>query len=122
MAFDPEDIERPFQVARFTYGENTIDAPAVILPTPNGDIVCHWGNTLVRCFRFQSEIDHIEYYEEDERPNGIYVERELLDAFIAHAYPVRRDPFVDSATMEWYLGFVAGAGDLDSELDELLGE
>lgn len=117
--FDPSSIESPFQVAQFTYGDNTIEAPAVILPTPNGDIVCHWGNTLIRCFRFQPEIDHIEYYEEDERPCGIYVERVLLDAFIAHAYPIRRDPFVDEATMEWYIGYVANVSDLDEELEGL---
>jgi len=121
-SFNPADIEHPFQVAKFTYGDNTIEAPAIILPTPSGDIVCHWGNTLIRCFRFQPEIDHIEYYEEEEKPCGIYVEKVLLDAFVRHAYPVRHDPYVDESTMEWYLGYVAKAGDIDSELDELLGE
>lgn len=113
MSFNPEDIEHPFQLAKFSYADTVMEAPAIVLPTAGGNIVCHWGNTLVRCFMFQPEIDHVEYYDERQTPNGIYVERALLDAFIAHAYPVRKDPYVDSATRDWYIDMQMKSLDID---------
>jgi len=121
-AFDPNQIHPPFVPVTFTYGSLELVAPAIELFTTSDPIICHWGNTLVRCFRFAPQFDHIEYYQEEgQAPQGIHADSRLIAAFIAHAYPVRYDPFVDRATIDWYAQYVEEGHDLDSELDDFLG-
>lgn len=94
-----------------------IPSPIVELPTGDGDpIRLHYLNAVIRTFEDES-IDHIEYTDDDGQVRGIRVGRAVLDILFENKFPYRYDPFVDEATINWFVASELKL--LDDELDEL---
>lgn len=81
--------------------ESSNEYPLIKLPTDNGELDLHWGNTCIRLFK-DVQYDHIEYYEETGT-KGLRVARYILDTFIENDYPSFYTPVVDDSTYEWFI-------------------
>ncbi len=93
-----------------------IESPIIVLPTADGELRLHYLNARLRTF-LDSELDHIEYYDEDGSTKGLRVGRAVLDVFFENQFPMSFDPIVDEATLNWFIASEAKL--LDDELDNL---
>ncbi len=113
-----EDIDEPFIV-----GELEVDGLAQVVPCLEAvgqggeQLMLHYGNTVVRCFWFNPEINHVEI-RAGEKLRGIKLPDDVIEAMLAHGWPARYDPFVDEQTQEWFTTLQMRT--MEAELDEML--
>lgn len=93
-----------------------IESPIVRLPTEDGEIVLHYLNARLRTF-LDSDLDHVEYYDDDGSTKGLRVGRAVLDILFENQFPMSFDPIVDESTLNWYIASERRL--LDEELDNL---
>lgn len=94
-----------------------IESPIIELPTADGgSIRLHYLNARLRTF-LDSDLDHIEYTDEEGVIAGLRVGRAVLDLLFENQFPMSFDPVVDEATIAWFVK--SEAKNLDDELDEL---
>lgn len=96
--------------------ERTFETPGISLPTEEGELILHYFNSRLRTFK-DSQYDHIEYYTEDGRTQGIRVAQYIMDIMFENEYPMQFDPVVDEVTFEWFVKSEARI--LERELDEM---
>lgn len=94
-----------------------IESPIIELPTSDGEIIrLHYLNARLRTF-LNTDLDHVEYRDEEGTLKGLRVGRAILDLMFEHQFPMSFDPIVDQATEEWFIR--AELKTLDEELKNL---
>lgn len=116
--FKPADIEPPFQLATLHLDDRDLVVPCLEVAWDDKPISLNWGNTLVRCFYFQQEMNHAELRLEGVL-KGVRLPDSILVQMQGYGFPTRFDPLADEQTIEWFTSLEAR--ELESEIDDLLG-
>lgn len=114
--FKPEDIDEPFGVGELEIDGVEHEVPFLRCGFEDKEIVLHYGNSLLRAFYFNEEMNHVEY-REDGSLKGIKMDQELMDLMQVYGWPMRVDPIPDEQTSEWFVSMEMRS--LDSELEDL---
>lgn len=77
-------------------------SPIIRIPTTQGDLDLHWGNTLVRLFG-DTSFNHAEYYPNEHQTQGLKVGQYIIDILVEHDFSYRYDKYPDEATVEWFI-------------------
>lgn len=115
--FKPSDIEPPFQLATLHLDDRDLVVPCLEVAWDDRPISLNWGNTLVRCFYFQQEMNHAEL-RIDGLLKGIRLPDPILVQMQGYGFPTRFDPLPDEQSLEWFA--MMESRDMDSEIDGLL--
>ncbi len=75
-------------------------SPLIKIPTTQGELELHWGNTLMRLFSDES-FNHLEHYPTEDKTVGMRVGQEIMDILFEHDFSYRYDRYPDPATVEW---------------------
>lgn len=117
MSFNPEDVDEPFGVGELNIDGVDHEVPFLRCGFNDCEIVLHWGNSLLRAFYFNEEMNHVEYRDEEKKLKGIRMDQELMDLMQVYGWPMRVDPIPDEQTSEWFVQMEMRS--LESELDDL---
>ena len=117
--FNPDEVEEPFGVGKLEINGVEHDVPYVTVQYGETPITLHWGNTVLRLFHYETEMNHVEYREPGEALKGIRMSEQMLALMEQYGYPLQKDPTSDDETKDWFVQMEMS--DLEAEL-EALGE
>lgn len=115
--FKPEDIDEPFGVGDLEIDGVEYQVPYLKCGFTNGEIMLHWGNSTLRSFYFNPDMNHVEYRDEEKTLKGVRMAQEVMDLMQVYGWPMRTDPLVDPQTTEWFVQLELHS--LESDLDSL---
>jgi len=76
-------------------------SPGLEIPTIIGSLILTHFDTRIRTFA-DNQYDHIEH-KPDDRLLAMQVSREVIDLLFENEFPYLFLPYVDEATLEWFI-------------------